>query len=710
MSRLFALVAACFVCCAAHAAPACPAGDAPGDLGAFVIADVATTVTVADGVGHLDWRVVLRNTGAGPASIALDFATATDGDDDGNGAQPIINAVRLGGHSSARLVDVDAAAEAFDSFTTAIENGVDVEEAVAGKSRAGLHAHLEQGRGVIVDVAAACSQRQVVVLVRGSVLTTSRSAGERLLVPRLTRRDRITVNADDADVWAAGLPLPADRVVRVVDALDGPDEDDDGADALQIELRPHTQRLQARGLVRAFGAQTLVQANLSIPMPMSSVPDDVHIVFVVDASVSAGAEGVALALRLVDRVLDEAPAQTRWSLITAARVSRLVVGPWRARDDRFIPDIIVGNGSDVPAAIRMATAIASDVDGAARVVVLSDLQLATGHEATLTAALMPAPSSAMEPVLHVVQLPADADDSGLQWQRITDEPVAIDTERRGGVYVRTAHDGDNDEHSLARYLVRPTRLDDLQLFVDGQPFSDDSTALDAITVYDRAGGTSTAWPHILGEGEGLRMAELLSMATARVELRGRAWSTPVVLPIASIDAVATAGVVLNGPRRGDLEPEFVALVANRVGFVSSATSFVDVPRWRPARGDGGGMSSSSTCGCGGMGFRCGGGFRCGVGRAAVVLQARAILDAAAADIADRCRADVDADLEVGDLEVLAVDVTAANAKQGRCVREHLWQLRLDQLTPGDGSFEAHDTFAIKAGYTASVDDDAGDQQ
>jgi hypothetical protein len=84
------------------------------------------------------------------------------------------------------------------------------------------------------------------------------------------------------------------------------------------------------------------------------------------------------------------------------------------------------------------------------------------------------------------------------------------------------------------------------------------------------------------------------------------------------------------------------------------------------------------------------------------LKAQEILDELARGIARVCRADVNADIEVADLEIL--DVRARGP--GRvCVAARLWRARLDALTPGDGSFESRGTFTIAAPYEPPTEDD-----
>jgi hypothetical protein len=58
---------------------------------------------------------------------------------------------------------------------------------------------------------------------------------------------------------------------------------------------------------------------------------------------------------------------------------------------------------------------------------------------------------------------------------------------------------------------------------------------------------------------------------------------------------------------------------------------------------------------------------------------------------------LDADVERGDLEVLAV----VARQGGRCVQEFFWAQRLDQLATGDTSFERHGVRTTRAARPSS---------
>ena len=461
---------------------------------------------------------------------------------------------------------------------------------------------------------------------------------------------------------------------------------------LVLDVRRHEQRLRATGLLQRAGVDdTLFQASLELPTTLTTTPAALRFVFVVDTSVSAGEAGVALALRQMMNVLDAAPADARWALITAGRTPRLV------------------------AAIARALQIAEDVDdGAGRVIVLSDLQLSSADEGPLLSALTRKTSQTASPIVHLVELPTNADETMLGFSRVEGGSIADATTTRGGVHLVARQHEDGDEVELARHLIAPRRLDAPRLFIDGVELDRDDTAderarsvsyahanTDDVSVGDRL-------PPVLHAGSSLQIARLLRAGVRHVELRALAWATPVTFTFETVDAAAAAGSVVNGVLREELTTEMTMALAMPLHFVSSATSLVRVPRFRPGEDDfAGGFGMSCGCGCrGAIGSGRSGHTTCAAGTA-IVLQAQRLLDARAAEIAERCKIDVHVSLEVGDLEILAVEVDhKASQKVRRCVTEQWWQTRLDTLTPGDGSFEVHRTFRVSAVLPSAEVNDA----
>jgi len=720
----------------------CPRGDAPAFVGEFVVERVQTHVDVVGGAAAVRTEITFRNTGDGPARGAVTLATALDDD-----APPplIVQRAFLMGGGRAALDASEAASERFEAFVDVLENGVDPADARDG-ARAALLVQETHGGDITVEVAAACSSRVITAVVAGAVLAEPVDGGERYVVPSVGPRDVLVTSTTRGQLWVDGQrPGKGGRVARTVAGHrddDATDEDFDG-----VTTRPFVVQVSDIDAGLRFTGQLidvdpvmaktktdseaddgsapsplgeagfgLLGASLALPRPLSTVPPSLQLVFVVDASVSAGDDGVARALRLMQAVLDAAPADAGWALIAMQREPRLVVPPWQPRDHRFVPRIDVGNGTDVSAALALARRIGSDSDpGAGRIIVLSDLAQKSGDDDALARALVG--DAATTPIVHLVELPEDVGpDEALDHTRVLPGETALATAVTStrGIHVALGPADRDRDHDLALHLLRPTRLDDLRLFVDGRDVSallegdSGGDPIDGATLLVRpfvadvdAPRRQDTLPVFLIEGDGLRLAARLPAGTRRAELRALAWADEIRLPLTPLPpkmapaAIATAtNLDLRDLFAG--APDALDVVARRFGFVSAVTSLVSVPTFRPARPEGLGMRGSGSCGCG-----CCGGIG-GVGRATAcgwgtgkVLKAQEILDQLARDIARVCRADVDATLEVADLEIL--DVHARGAGR-RCVAARLWRARLDALTPGDGSFESRGTFTIAAPY------------
>ncbi len=466
---------------------------------------------------------------------------------------------------------------------------------------------------------------------------------------------------------------------------------------------------------------------------------ELRVVFVVDASVSAGEVGVARALQLVQAVLDELPPDAGWALVTATRRATLVVPPWRPTDMRHLPAIPVENGSDLVAAVDVARRLAADaLPGRGRVIVLSDLQQRRADDGRLASAIgavdRTGAASGDKPLVHVVSLPPDmSDGEGADFvRRQTLAPDAhkgdalVDSvERTGGIVVVVDTDGAGDVRTLARHLVRPARVDWPALVVDGRVVPGGAAAAVAAGsdeapafAVDAASWRSTAQrprprdddlaadaagvdaPDFVVEGGGLRASWHLRGAPRRVALRGWLWGTPVEWPLHGEGGWRVLSLSRAVHDLDDvLDDEVVRAAATRGGFVARTSSLLAVPTWRPPVPDGMGGGWSSTCTCHapsrGVGFASRGSAT-GTGPRTLVEQQ--VLERLARGVAARCAAAVDADVEVGDLEVL--DVTGRAG--GRCAREGLWGLRLDRARTGDASFQAQRVLTVRVAGPVAI--------
>jgi hypothetical protein len=745
----------------ARASSDCPRRDEPGAIGALSFGRASTTVHVVEGVAVVHYSLTLHNTTTGPAQATVNLSTLRDGSDDGDGsASPlIVQQAHIVGSGRATLDNAVAASERFNAFRTALENGVEPEEVVGGTRRSALL--VSEGAGspcgnscgspsgdgdIVIEVAAACSVRTLTVEIDGAVLSTPRRGGWRFVVPRLSDRDVVTVTGDDVELWADGaMPGRAGVVVQPAPQVASEAGEALEASIMVVDARPVVGRLRAAGVLQRFkpiapvpstktraddigmgdvepsalmaDGFSVLQASLDLPSPLTTTPSAMRLVFVVDASVSAGEEGVKRTLDVMHRILDAAPDDARWALVSSNRTAKLVVAPWRARDDRFLPEIVVENGSNLPAAIDLALRIGSDADpGAGRVIVLSDLQLGDSGSPRLISALTDTTVGHGGPVVHVLQLPADIGaDEQFGFVRDLDDalPLVRAVNTRGGVLLDVFGAGDEgNEQTMARHLIHPTRLEGIQLLVDGVDIGDPVVAAAAdTTIHD---GRVLSWeaagpvdgrelPRFLVEGGGLRLARTLPVGARRVQVRGLLWAEPVTIDFETAPTAVALGTAINGVLRAHFSSadDAVTAVATAGHFVSRMTSLASVPTFRPARPEGLGMGGIGCCGGGCCGCGRSFGSRCGIGSSnSPKLAEQELLDALAQEIAERCRTDVDVSLEIGDLEILGVTVKPSARRAARCVAEGFWQERLDRLTPGDGSFEAHRVRTTAATWTA----------
>ncbi len=679
----------------------CPDGDVAGGL-TDLVPDVASlTLRVdVDGVGHLRFHLPWKNESEGPGSASVRFDSDV----------LAVQGARVVGGDDADLVEASDAMTSWDAFVTALENGVDQEQERPGARRFGLHVnHGDDGccggsNSISVDVAGACSVRSLVADVDALIDPLPAAGGWRFELPAPFARATLRVEAPrDHLVYVDGK-----RSSRGAREESDPFVVDVSRPGPSIRARGGAIVLEPKAAPKAETATsstpfTLVRAAIDLPEPLSAAPPELRVVFVVDTSVSAGDNGVAMALAVVTAYLDEAPDDVGWALVTSSRTPQLLIPPWRTKEQRHLPALALENGSDVVAAVALAQKIAADaLPGRGRVVVLSDLQLSTHLEAILPAQI--SSGGGHGPLVHVVQLPADVDDGehvrvGFDRVFATDDVTAFAVGRTGGVLLSAFDQGDaGSVLELGRYLVRPTRLDQPVLLLDGHDIQERATTT---TTHVFAGGAGTSegeLPLALLEGGGARVSVLLEGRAHTATVAGLLWATPVEVPLTStrFSRALDLSIMANADLAVDLDDDQVRAAAFAGHFVSRVTSLVDVPAWRPAEPQtlyGHGCGGCGCCGghsgtshCGGCTLR--------TGRA---VHTQDILDDMAAEAAEQCRAkQVDVEVEFGDREIL--DVKADRG--GACAAEWFWRQRLDEHSD-DTSFEAHARLHARFGVAAA---------
>lgn len=649
----------------------------------------AVSLEVGDGAAVLVLRDTVRRDPAGAGHYAtlvmMPGGTAVGAKVEADGAT-----------TAASLEDDDVAAERFGAFSTALMTGVPAEEAKGGKRRTALLAELEDGccssdtDQVSLEVATTCGADAIVVESTWVVESEPVDGAWRFRVPRHHDLDqrlevrgasvrRFFVDGARARVIEAG---EGDAVIDVV-----PDAADTLRGRVSLERLtplgplsppPHEEwgKVDGAEVLEPVAPVDTVRVEIDVPRPLADPAPALRVVFVLDASKSAGVEGIAKARAAMEGVLDALPDDARYAAIAFARRPWLVVDPWASPRERFFPEVAPQNGSDLLGALALAHRLAHDVapEETPRVVVLSDLvQRSADSEVHLGNAL-----ERGGVLTHVVALPEDvAVDEPLSWVRVVpdEDPRAEAVEGTGGIFVDLGA-GDEPEGLLWPHLVAPTRIDDVSLEVGGR-----DPLEGAVT-------SSGEVPAILLAGRGVRVQSVLPVGTrAPSFLTGFLWAQPLALPLD--EAAATKRLSLartaHGPVARELDDEVVRAAAKAVGAVSRVTSLVAVPDYRPQEPDGMGFGMSG-CGCGCCGCGCCGGYSgrgitCGIGTAKPIVGELEALQEQLTAAADRChvpRAAVSIELE--DKEILDV----VGIFGGDCVVEQAWRWDLQQIAEYGG--------------------------
>jgi hypothetical protein len=458
----------------------------------------------------------------------------------------------------------------------------------------------------------------------------------------------------------------------------------------------------------------VARAELDLPAQLTENPDPVAFVFVVDHSVSAGPDALAGAAALMARVLERAPPESRYALVSFARLPKVLVPAWTDAASRepleaYGDHMKRANGSSVLAALELAQGMAADTppELTPRIVLISDAAYADAvTDPLLTARL------AAGPLTHVV---ATRGSAGLgAWSRTfpEDDILAAGPEATGGVWVDADVGAVGD--GLPLYLVRPTRLDRPAVLAfggrdDGSRGgvalgreSDDvlqvlsfGSAIAGAAPRDLEEGYMPAW---LAEGEGVRLDALLhGWATdggpADAVATGYLWAERVEIPLHDDERTRGLGTALAATNElsDELSDAALRVVAERAHAVSRVTSLLQLPDWRPPPAQMGGLG---LCGCGCCGG-CGGSSystscKAGLGVRHDWQTEVRLLEEVLRRSRERCgalptggpRADDAREwlaVELGDHEIL--DVERAGARDSEvtdCYREVLWALRLDE--------------------------------
>ncbi|HUS66852.1 MAG TPA: hypothetical protein VMZ28_20080 [Kofleriaceae bacterium] len=455
----------------------------------------------------------------------------------------------------------------------------------------------------------------------------------------------------------------------------------DRADAVVWQIDGAGPPVRA-GLARldlASGRQ-LVRLEIDVAHELAPMPRRARVVFVIDASVSQGADGVAAQLALAQAALSHVP-DAEVELVLYRRHASPVLGHFEpagrlARRLARVPRTVlaVENGSDLDQGLALAGALLRRAGGGrpARVIAFTDdlLRDALGPEG-IARALGALPDGA---VVHLVSTSGGGGDG---FERNDEHPFAAPVARTGGMTVAMDVAAAAADASAATAAMRGLM----------QPLTIDLVSLE--------GGPALAIDAQLPAGESLRLHGWATRgAAAPIVLRGRVWGRAIDRAVAvapELDAALPALVVGDDELWSDLDAAEQLETARRAHAVSPVTSLLVDPG-APATSYGEEEVISGFCGCdGGRGFasvtHCGG--VVGASRThaptlrpvdPVAALARELGPAVAGCVALHGGAVRSLDVEVTYEEIVSVQVDAASAALRACATEAAWDLALDRGT------------------------------
>lgn len=486
---------------------------------------------------------------------------------------------------------------------------------------------------------------------------------------RLVASDHVALDTGSLESWKLTLGATSAKSADVPKFIpDAPESPGDaGVASITVSPKPFVTWLGRLGRVVASPEHAFARLELDVAAQLVPLPKQAQVVFVVDASYSAGEEFLQSELAMVQAYLQHVP-DAEVELVAVRRHPQRVFGRFVRGSDlkKLLPAIALGNGSNLEEGAALAAQLLADRKGPTRVVLASDELF---REA-LTPALAEAALAKLSPstIVHVVRPTLDGDDV-VSLLRKDDEPFAPLATHHHGIYAQLsglpAKDGIKALAPPVLELVRPTRIE--KVVVTGGFKLDDTT---------------------LVEGSGLRLMEVRTDAPERAVLSGVMWSDPVKLELATDAKFSreTAAFVFGADEYGQLSNEEQLKVAFMGHAVSPVTSFVAAePGTRPSI-DGMGWGTIGAGRYGTIGHGSGSGSGYGMAR----VQPKIHVDPAA------CLAQFPpptgvwtAHLVVETTRTEIVDVRGASDPLSTCLAETIWTQRLG------GEFDRdHDSFEV----------------
>ncbi len=489
---------------------------------------------------------------------------------------------------------------------------------------------------------------------------------------RLVVSDHVRLDAGSIDSWklSFGSGAEATSIAATDTPVFIPDAPETAGDAgvatIAIAPPPITTWLGRLGKAVASPANAFARLEVDVAPQISKLPVRAQVVFLVDASLSVGADALAAQLATVRAYLSHV-GDAEVEIVAYRRFATRTFGAFvPARDlgtrlDTAITakTFALGNGSALDAGIKLATGILAKRSGPRRIVVLTDELLRTSLTPAATFAAFAALSA--DTVVHVV-IPHDDHDDRAQLERDDVHVLAPLATRHHGILAHLRGfplKAEKDLAPLVLELVRPTRIERLTVAGSGAAFTLDSTTLN--------------------EGDGLRLWVKGAAVPASVTLAGFTWSDPVrrVIGVEAAFSRATAGFVFGSDQHDGLDPAEMMKLALAGRAVTPVTSYVAFePGTRPStiglEHEGFGMGRSGF-GAGG------GGLGMGMGISRTQPNLAALVDTRECQHVHKPAAGwrVQLAVETTKTEIVDVALKSAPSPFASCLVEAVWTARLD---------------------------------
>lgn len=479
---------------------------------------------------------------------------------------------------------------------------------------------------------------------------------------RLVASDHAGLDTGSIDGWELVL---GDTAVKASDTPvfipDAPQNSGDAGVATIAVAAPPIALWSGRlGRVVASDAHAFARLELDVAPQLTPVPQRAQVVFVVDASYSAGQELLKGQLDVLRAYLSHVPDAEAEVVVYRRHASRLLGRFVSARQigaalEAAADRLELGNGSALDEAAQLAAGLLASRRGPRRLVILTDELLRSSL--TSQAALATLTALPRDAIVHVVAPTADGDE----------RPSLLRADQHALSPLATAHHGIFAElHGLPVKTIKDLAKEVLELV---RP-----TRVDGFAV----AGLKVDHP-VLHEGEGLRLMLAGKSAPTSVVLTGKLWSDPVrrELPVGARFSQQTAAFVFGADEFHDLSTQEQLRVARMGRAVSPVTSYVAAePGTRPSTIGLEGLLGEAY-GAGGLGLA---GQGHGGGGSTYHLDLKSLLDVKPCVRAHRPAAPWKVTLAVETTRDEIVDVQVAqggNQPIAACLVEAVWALRLN---------------------------------